>query len=118
MNYRSLQDSDDQNKTVGWYHLTRAKSTFQNLMSNISPPLGPQKVGDFSCGSDLSDRPGGRGGHRGAGKTPTHPGHGDPASGVWGEQAVLGSVQVPLSHARSEDICPWNAQTYLGHGNN
>lgn len=76
-------------------------------MSNISPPLEFKKLCDISYSRDLSDHPGDRVGHRRAGKTPIHPGYGDPASGAWWEQFVLRSVQVGAvcgSHAWSEAL--------------
>lgn len=84
MNYRNLQDSEVPNKKVRWHLPTQATSTFKNLllMSNISPPLELKKLRDIGYSSDMSDCPGNRAGHRRAGKTPTHPGYGDSASGV------------------------------------
>lgn len=56
--------------------------TIRLLLSNISLPLELKKLCDIGYSSDLSDCPGDCVGHRRAGKTPTHPGYGDPASGV------------------------------------
>lgn len=96
-------------------------------MSNLSPPLDLKTLCDFSHRSDLSGRPGDRVGPSCPGKTPTHPGNGDPAWGVWGEQFVLWSVQVKLAQVlylqqpcaiRRADTCPGKTQKYLGRDNN
>lgn len=98
-------------------------------MLKVSPLLELKSLCGGSCGSDLSGRPGDPVGGRCAGKTPTHPGSRDPASGIRWEQLVFGSVQVRLTQApcsgrlfcsstgvcNTRTIINWVAQLKLFH---